>query len=145
MKYLQALNRLCVALVLSALIMCDASARSLTKKPVPFFLCSANVKSIILTKVPGSETNWEFVITLNGMGAQQFRELEEVASGRLVDIIWAGVSFGKRRLDIPVPPDAKRLVLGSNWFSASAAHATFDLLNKNLLQKRNLNSPCGAA
>ena len=145
MKYIGSLHRsLCVSLVLCALLPRDASSQQATTEVIPFFLCSGNVKNVVLTKVPGNDKQWEFVITLNSTGTQQFKELEEASPGHLVDIVWAGVSYGSRRLDLPVEADATSLVLGSKWFTSTTAHSTFDLLNKNLLKKSNLTSPCGA-
>jgi hypothetical protein len=128
---------------------CAASSRSVSARPPgnegsQFLLCHANVKSLILAKVPGDTSNWEFIITLNSTGAQQFRELEEEIPEQLIDIVWADISFGTRRSDLPVQPGAKSLVLGSRWFNIAQAHTTFDLLNKRLLQKQYANSPCGA-
>lgn len=146
MKYFRsAYKSLCVAFMLCALLPRVALANpAANKEAMHFALCSSNVKSIILTKVPGNGTKWEFVITLNSVGAQQFRRLEEKNPRQLVDVVWVGVSFGRRRLDLPVQSDAKKLVLGSKWFSFRAAEEHFDLLNNRLLRKRNLNFPCGA-
>ncbi len=144
MKYPRSFNRsLYFALMLCALLPRDASATATTGRAVQFYLCSANVRRIILTKVPGSEKNWEFVIILNEMGTKEFRELEEAIPGHLVDIVWAGFSFGRRPLDLHVQPDAKRLVLSSKWFSFRAGQANFELLKKKLLQNRNSTGPCG--
>lgn len=84
------------------------------------------------------------MITLNSIGTQQFKQLEERNPGQLADVIWAGRSFGTLSLDLPVPSGAKKLVLGSEWYGLDEANAKFDLLNKNLCHKRNLTSPCGA-
>jgi len=109
-----------------------------------FALCSENIHSIVLTKVPGNDVKWEFVITLNRAGAKQFRKLEEGRSNQLVNVVWDGVSFGKRRLDLPIRADATKVILGSKWFDYDDAERTFSLLNTRLLHTRNLNYPCGA-
>lgn len=108
-----------------------------------FALCSTNIRSIILEKVPGDATKWEFVITLNKAGVRQFKELEDRRAGALVDVVWGGFSFGKRRLDLPVPPGAEKLFLGSRWFSLQEAQQRFAQLKKRLLRTKKLGSPCG--
>lgn len=80
---------------------------------------------------------------LNSIGARQFRELEQRSWNQFVDVVWAGVSFGKRRLNLPIEPAATRLVLGSNWMNFDDAERIFDRLNEDLLHMKNLNSPCG--
>jgi len=131
-------------LILCTLLLRNVSAAPLVSGVTKFSLCSTNVKSIILTKVPGNATKWEFVITLNKVGARQFRELEDRSPGALVDVVWDGIYFGRRRLDLPVQPDAENLFLGSRWFNHQAAEWRFTLLNKRLLRTKRLDSPCGS-
>lgn len=129
--------------LMCALLLRNVSAGPLVSPVIKFALCSKNIKGIVLTKVPGHATKWEFVITLNKVGAQQFRELEDRNPDAIVDVVWDGISFGKRGLDLPVQGDADRLFLGSKWFSHQAAKQRFALLNKRLLRTARLDSPCG--
>lgn len=131
------------AFILCVLFSSTALASLPADKAIQFALCSANVESIILTKVPGNETKWEFVITLNSVGTQQFTQLEGMRPGQLVDVVWAGVSFGKRRLNLPIQSGSRKLRLGSKWFNYRTAQKNFNLLNQKLLHKRDLSSPCG--
>lgn len=145
MKFLQLVSAtLSAVLLLCSPLVCKASGEPLPGRVTKFALCSSNVKSLILTKVPGSGTKWEFVITLNRSGARQFRQLELERPGELVDVVWEGVSFGKRRLDLPVQPSAEKLLLGSRWFNRRVAQAKLALVNERLLHTEKLNSPCGA-
>lgn len=144
MKFLQFVSAtLCTVLLLCALLVCKASGEPLLGRVTKFALCSSNFESILLTKVPGSGTKWEFLITLNRSGARQFRQLELERPGELVNVVLEGVSFGRRRLDLPLQPNAAKLFLGSRWLNRSAAQAKLALLNKRLLHTKNLDSPCG--
>ena len=132
-----------MVLLLWVPLVCRASGEPLPGRVTKFALCSSNVKSIILTRVPGSGTKWEFVITLNKFGVRQFRHLELKKPGEFVDVVWEGVSFGRRRLDLPVQPSAENLFFGSRWFNRRAAQTKLARLNKRLQRTKKLNSPCG--
>lgn len=132
-----------VLFVLSVLLPRSAMAGPPDGKVSQFDLCSVNVKNIVLTKVPGNKTEWEFVITLNSLGAQQFKALEKTHFGKIVEVEWAGVPFGRRRLDLPIPEGAKTLFLGSTWLSYNDAENKLDTLNKNLQRTHDLKTPCG--
>lgn len=142
--YGQVLRSICLAFAFFVSLSGRTIAAQLSHGVTRFALCSKNIHSIVLTKVPGNNVKWEFVITLNRAGAKQFRDLEHGRPSQLVDVVWDGVSFGKRRLDLPIRPDAKKVILGSKWLDYEEAEITFSLLNKHLLHTRNLNSPCGA-
>ncbi len=144
MKYLWPIFKvLCIALVIHALLAGYASAKPSGIRAIKFALCTTNIRSIVLTKAPGHGVKWYFVITLNQVGVRQFKQMEDRNRGRLVDVVWVGVSFGKRRLDLPIRSNAKRLFLGSRRFSRRAADAKYHLLNKRLRHTMRLNSPCG--
>ena len=143
-NYGLALRLTCLAFVSYVLLSGRATAAPSPHSATRFALCSKNIHSIVLTKVPGQDVKWEFIITLNRAGAEQFRDLELSRPSQLVEVVWDGVSFGRRRLDLPIRPDATKAILGSKWFDYEEAERTFSLLNKRLLHTRNLNSPCGA-
>lgn len=142
--YGQVLRSICLAFASCVLLCGRTTAAQLPHEVTRFALCSENIRSIVLTKVPGNNVKWEFVITLNRAGAKQFRDLEHSRPSQLVDVVWDGVSFGKRPLDLPIRPDATKVILGSKWLDYEEGERTFSLLNKNLLHTRNLNAPCGA-
>lgn len=111
---------------------------------VRFQLCSTNVKSIGLYEQSGAGKLWHFVVTLNGEGTRQFRELEERRRGEPVEIIWAGVKFGDGRLDIVNLSTVHNLILVSRWQTYRKAQAKMSLLHSRLLRKPELGAHCGA-
>lgn len=127
-----------------ALSSCIAGAKPLSDYPMRFQLCSDNVKSIGLYKQSGAGNLWHFVIILNDAGTAQFRKLQHEHFGEPVEIVWAGVQFGRRRLNIVDLADTRNLMLVSRWQKSREAHARIALLKRRLLHKWNLNSPCGS-
>ena len=145
MKYeWSVLKVLCAGLLLCASLAHDASAGQPVNRVVRFALCSINIKSIIPAEVPGSRTKWELVITLNRIGVREFRHLENKSPGQFVEVVWDGVSFGTRRLDLPIRSDAKQLLLGTRSLSRASAVARLNLLSKRLLHSKSTSPHCGA-
>lgn len=110
---------------------------------IGFHLCSSNVKSIGLYEQSGSGKLWHFVVTLNDEGTRQFRELEDKHRGEPVEIIWAGVNFGNRRLDIVNLSTVRNLILVSRWQTYRKAQAKMALLHSRLLRNPDSGAPCG--
>jgi len=132
-----------VALTFCSLSSCIAGAASPSGHVIRFHLCSDNVKSIGLYKQSGDGNLWHFVITLNDAGTVQFRTVQHSHFGEPVAIVWAGVQFGRRRLDIADLSDTRNLLLVSRWQRYREAQARIALLKRRLLHKQNLHSPCG--
>ncbi len=128
---------------------CALSARIAGAKPpsdqlIRFQLCSHNVKSIGLYKQSGAGDLWHFVINLNDAGTAQFINLQHKYFGEPVEIVWAGVQFGHRRLNIVDLADTRNIMLVSRWQKSRDAQAKITLLKRRLLHKRNVHSPCGS-
>lgn len=121
----------------------NASAKSPTHKVIKFELCADNVKSLGLYKQANGDL-WHFVITLNDMGTDQFRRLQAEHFGQQVEIVWVGVEFGKRLLDIVDLSDKHQLFLVSRWLTHRVAQNRIAVLKSRLLHKMNLDIPCGA-
>ena len=143
-------SHLCFTLLTTSIItVLFMSSRIAGAKPpsvhlIRFQLCSHNVKSIGLYKQSGDGALWHFVITLNDAGTAQFRRLQHEYFGEPVEIVWAGVQFGQRRLNIVDLADTHNIMLVSRWQKYRDAQAKIALLKQRLLHKRNLRSPCGS-
>lgn len=140
---------LCLTIVSVLLMFWWSHARAATTKPdsgnvIRFQLCSNNVKSIGLFEQSGFGKLWHFVVTLNDEGTRQFRELEEKHRGEPVEIVWAGVNFGDRRLDIVKLSTVHNLMLVSRWQTYRKAQAKMSLLHSRLLSKSESGAACGA-
>lgn len=136
----------CVPL-LGVLLVCtllsgNVTAKSPGYRAIIFALCSDNVKNIIVAKQVDGDA-YRLVITLNSLGAGQFRQIESQYPGRIINVEWAGVSLGKNRLYINVPADAKQLLLGSAWMSRQNAEGKLRLVEQRLLHMKNPHAPCG--
>lgn len=137
----------CVFLQIAALLLCallsgNASANSPSSRAIKFALCSDNVKNIIVAKQVDGDA-YRLVITLNSLGAKQFRQMEGRYAGRIINIEWAGISLGEHRLYINVRKDAKQLLLGSAWMSRENAEGRLRLVEQRLLHKKDPRAPCG--
>ena len=122
----------------------DAKARRYSEGAISFQLCSSNVRTIGLYKQSGSGNLWHFVVVLNERGTSQFKELEKRYFGKPAEIVWVGVKFGHRRLDIVNLSATRNLMLVSRWETYSKAQARMSLLHDRLLHKPDLSAPCGA-
>lgn len=123
----------------------DTTAGDASERVIRFQLCSSNVKNIGLYKQSGLGNLWHFVVILNDDGTKQFADLQKKRFGDPVEIVWAGVEFGRRRLNIIDLSAAHNLMLVSKWENYRRAQAKMALLHRRLLHKDRLDEPCGAA
>lgn len=141
MKYMRLpCNGLCVSmmLMLCVLLPHNAIASSSTDKAFRFGICPSNIKSVFVTKEVKADI-WHLMITLNSVGTEQFRELQEKHFDKPVELAWDGASFGRRQLNLAGLAGAKQLLLQSRgWLSRSAAEAQMKLLTD-----KNLKVRCG--
>lgn len=100
------------------------------------------MKNIVVAKQVDGDA-YRLVITLNSLGAEQFRQMESRYAGGIINIEWAGISLGEHRLYVNVSEDAKQLLLGSAWMSRRNAEGKLQLVEQRLLHKKNPHAPCG--
>ncbi|MGH7238567.1 MAG: hypothetical protein ACREHG_00725 [Candidatus Saccharimonadales bacterium] len=125
-------------LMLYLLLPHNAIASSSMDKAFRFGICPSNIKSVLVTKEVKADI-WHLMITLNSVGTEQFRDLQEKHFDKPVELAWDGVSFGKRQLNLAGLADAKQLLLQSRgWLSLHAAEAQMKLLGD-----KSFDVPCG--